>query len=252
MNSGKNIIKTIIAVILFLSGSILLGAGVSLLIQGNIGAGIFGIIFALALLVYPILKVKEYVANSYGKKRIVLPVFAVAIPLSFTCCFAAIDTNEDTKSSETTVTETSETTAEPTEEGTTTTTTASVTQTPVPTETTTETTTEATEQTTTTETTVPSETTTEQTTTAEPTPVPTETTTETTTEPTEETTTTTSAPAETTSEEKDYVLNKSTMKYHRPGCSSISRIKDSNKEERHCRKEDLEKEGYEPCGNCHP
>lgn len=66
----------------------------------------------------------------------------------------------------------------------------------------------------------------------------------------------TKAPDSTTievvSEARDYVLNNSRMKFHKPGCYSAKQIADHNREERHCKREELINEGYLPCGNCNP
>lgn len=57
----------------------------------------------------------------------------------------------------------------------------------------------------------------------------------------------------TTSEKKQtYILNTNTMKFHKPGCSSIEDIKEENKEEYKGTRSDLTKQGYEPCGRCKP
>lgn len=256
MNSGKQVIKTIISVILFVLGTLFIGVGVSLL-KSDAGAGIFGIVLALALFIYPVLRICDYVSNSCGKRRIVLPVIAVAIPLSFSCCSAFIDTSkEETKDSESTITETVDTTEQIATSAATTvltnTPTPEPTPTPIPTNTPAPNS-EPTETPTPTNTPTPVPT-------ATPTPVPTptvdssESSAEQTQskEPTHTKDETPQTTVEVTSEEKDYVLNTSTMKYHRPGCSSISTIKAKNKAERHCAKEELENEGYQPCGNCNP
>ena len=54
------------------------------------------------------------------------------------------------------------------------------------------------------------------------------------------------------SEEKGqlYILNTNTKKYHLPDCNSVSSMKKKNKEERKETEEELQKEGYSPCGNC--
>ena len=52
--------------------------------------------------------------------------------------------------------------------------------------------------------------------------------------------------------ELDYVLNTNTKKFHLPDCSSVSDMKDKNKQVYHGSREDLLTLGYEPCGNCHP
>lgn len=54
------------------------------------------------------------------------------------------------------------------------------------------------------------------------------------------------------SAQKTYVLNKSTMKFHLPSCSSCSKIKPENKGSYTGSRDDLIDQGYSPCGNCHP
>jgi len=49
-----------------------------------------------------------------------------------------------------------------------------------------------------------------------------------------------------------YVLNTSTKKFHKPSCGSVNTIKESNKGTYTGSKDDLIKQGYSPCGNCHP
>lgn len=49
-----------------------------------------------------------------------------------------------------------------------------------------------------------------------------------------------------------YVLNKNTKKFHYPTCSSVDRMKESNKEYYTGSREELINRGYDPCGNCHP
>ncbi len=47
-----------------------------------------------------------------------------------------------------------------------------------------------------------------------------------------------------------YVLNTNTKKFHRPDCSSVDDMKESNKETFQGTQEQLMKKGYDPCGNC--
>lgn len=54
------------------------------------------------------------------------------------------------------------------------------------------------------------------------------------------------------SAQKTYVLNKSTMKFHLPSCSSCSKIKAENKGSYTGSRDDLIGQGYSPCGKCHP
>lgn len=49
-----------------------------------------------------------------------------------------------------------------------------------------------------------------------------------------------------------YVLNTSTGKFHRPDCSSVKKMADRNKRISDKTREELIKEGYEPCKNCNP
>lgn len=55
-------------------------------------------------------------------------------------------------------------------------------------------------------------------------------------------------------EEKSYtyILNKNTKVFHVSGCSSVSRMKDSNKLEFTGTRTEVINKGYKPCGNCHP
>ena len=49
-----------------------------------------------------------------------------------------------------------------------------------------------------------------------------------------------------------YILNKNTKKFHYPSCSSVDRMKESNKEYYTGSRDELINRGYDPCGNCHP
>lgn len=49
-----------------------------------------------------------------------------------------------------------------------------------------------------------------------------------------------------------YVVNTNTGKFHNPGCSSVSKIKDKNKTVFTGTREDLIAQGYSPCGSCKP
>lgn len=57
---------------------------------------------------------------------------------------------------------------------------------------------------------------------------------------------------ETVSEETTYILNTNTKKFHRPDCGSVDTIKEQNKKEVAQSREELIKEGYDPCGRCNP
>lgn len=62
----------------------------------------------------------------------------------------------------------------------------------------------------------------------------------------------TEAPAVTRSNEKSYVLNTSTMKFHLPSCSSVKDIKESNRKDVTMARDDIIAQGFSPCGRCHP
>lgn len=53
-------------------------------------------------------------------------------------------------------------------------------------------------------------------------------------------------------QEITYILNTNTKKFHYPSCSSVSRMKESNKKEFTGGREDAISQGYEPCGRCKP
>ena len=53
-------------------------------------------------------------------------------------------------------------------------------------------------------------------------------------------------------EEKTYVLNENTKKFHAPECSGVKDIKEGNKKTFTGSREELIKEGYSPCGRCKP
>lgn len=56
----------------------------------------------------------------------------------------------------------------------------------------------------------------------------------------------------TMTDQQEYVMNTASMKFHLPSCSSVSTIKEENKETYQGPREDLIAEGYEPCGRCNP
>ncbi len=63
------------------------------------------------------------------------------------------------------------------------------------------------------------------------------------------------AAAETATEDTtqaSYVLNTSTKKFHFPSCSSIAKMKDSNKQSFTGARQELIDKGYSPCGKCNP
>lgn len=49
-----------------------------------------------------------------------------------------------------------------------------------------------------------------------------------------------------------YVLNTNTKKFHLPTCSSVDDMKDKNKKEVSCSREEVINMGYEPCKRCNP
>lgn len=53
-------------------------------------------------------------------------------------------------------------------------------------------------------------------------------------------------------EEKDYVLNTNTKKFHVPGCSSVETIKEKNKQLYTGGREEIIEKGYKPCKRCNP
>jgi hypothetical protein len=50
----------------------------------------------------------------------------------------------------------------------------------------------------------------------------------------------------------DYVLNTSSKKFHDPACSSVGKIKDSNRGQFTGNRDELLTRGYEPCKICNP
>lgn len=67
---------------------------------------------------------------------------------------------------------------------------------------------------------------------------------------TEETVSVPTAAAE--SEGTVYILNTNTHKFHYPSCSSVSDMKEKNKQQYFGNREDLLAQGYEPCRRCNP
>ncbi len=54
------------------------------------------------------------------------------------------------------------------------------------------------------------------------------------------------------SKESTYILNTGTKKFHKPSCSSVSKMSDKNKQEYTGVRDDLISQGYSPCGICNP
>ena len=50
----------------------------------------------------------------------------------------------------------------------------------------------------------------------------------------------------------DYIGNKNTKKFHYPSCSSVKKMKESNKYYYNGTRDNIISQGYEPCGNCQP
>lgn len=55
-----------------------------------------------------------------------------------------------------------------------------------------------------------------------------------------------------TQEQKTYILNTSSKKFHTPDCSSVAKIGESNKQTYTGSRSDLLAQGYQPCGICKP
>lgn len=53
-------------------------------------------------------------------------------------------------------------------------------------------------------------------------------------------------------EERDYVLNTNTHKFHDSSCPSAEDMRKENRQEFHGTREELIDQGFEPCGNCKP
>ena len=49
-----------------------------------------------------------------------------------------------------------------------------------------------------------------------------------------------------------YVLNINTKKFHLPSCSSVRDMKDKNKKEVSCSRDEVIDMGYVPCKRCNP
>ncbi len=52
--------------------------------------------------------------------------------------------------------------------------------------------------------------------------------------------------------QKDYVLNTNTKKFHYPSCSSAEDIADKNRKDVKAERQELVDQGYSPCGRCKP
>ena len=61
------------------------------------------------------------------------------------------------------------------------------------------------------------------------------------------------APAESSNQATmSYIGNKNTKKFHYTYCSSVKKMKDSNKKYLECTRDQAISQGYSPCGNCNP
>ena len=52
--------------------------------------------------------------------------------------------------------------------------------------------------------------------------------------------------------EHTFLANKNTKVYHRPSCSDINKMKETNKIHFTCTAEEMRKKGYRPCQHCYP
>lgn len=52
--------------------------------------------------------------------------------------------------------------------------------------------------------------------------------------------------------ERDYILNTNSKKFHYPGCHSVKRMKEHNKYYLTAGRDEIIVKGYSPCGNCNP
>ncbi len=53
-------------------------------------------------------------------------------------------------------------------------------------------------------------------------------------------------------EEYTYILNKNTKKFHKPSCTSVSQMNESNKVELIATRVEMIEKGYSPCQRCNP
>lgn len=63
---------------------------------------------------------------------------------------------------------------------------------------------------------------------------------------------TASAVAEEPADEYSYILNTSSMVFHKPGCGSVKTMSDKNKQSYTGTRESVVDMGYSACGNCNP
>lgn len=50
----------------------------------------------------------------------------------------------------------------------------------------------------------------------------------------------------------DYIINEKSKKFHRPDCSGVKTMKEENKREYTGTRDELIRDGYDPCGTCKP
>lgn len=62
----------------------------------------------------------------------------------------------------------------------------------------------------------------------------------------------TTASSYSSSDDTSYILNTHTHKFHYPGCSSVEKIKESNKDTYTGDRDYLISSGYSPCKKCNP
>jgi len=54
------------------------------------------------------------------------------------------------------------------------------------------------------------------------------------------------------SEKATYIINENSKKFHKPNCEAVDKMSEKNKKEYYGTRENLIKNGYEPCGFCKP
>lgn len=64
--------------------------------------------------------------------------------------------------------------------------------------------------------------------------------------------TTSESAAEAPAKGQDYIININTGKFHKPGCSSVKQMNESNKQHYNGSRDDLIGKGYDPCKRCNP
>ena len=63
---------------------------------------------------------------------------------------------------------------------------------------------------------------------------------------------TTESATEATAKGTDFIINTNTGKFHKPGCSSVKQMNESNKQYYNGGRDDLVSKGYDPCKRCSP